>query len=255
MIVIKYGGHALPQSGSQDPVLTAIAQRHEAGELIVLVHGGGPQINAALAEKGIGKQMVGGYRKTTPEVFEVVQSVLSGSVLRSIVNQLIGEGASAVGLSSSDGGLIRAQQMDADIGLVGEVSEVNPAIINTLLENGHLPVISPIGTSADGTGLNLNADLVAGAIGGALKADQVLYMTDVAGIYRNWPDTGSLIESISASELSSLLPTFSDGMIPKVTSALSAIDAGAKSVRIFDGRELVNFIDALNDSGGTVVLP
>jgi acetylglutamate kinase len=145
--------------------------------------------------------------------------------------------------------------MDADIGLVGEVSEVNPAIINTLLENGHLPVISPIGTSAVGTGLNLNADLVAGAIGGALKADQVLYMTDVAGIYRNWPDTGSLIESISASELSSLLPTFSDGMIPKVTSALSAIDAGAKSVRIFDGRELVNFIDALNDSGGTVVLP
>jgi len=255
MIVIKYGGHALPKAGSTDPVLTAIAKRHMAGEKIVVVHGGGPQINAALAEKGIGKEMVGGYRKTTPEVFEIVQRVLSGSVLPSIVNQLLAEGVNAVGLSSSGAGLIRAGVMNDEIGLVGEVKEVNPKILHTLIKDGFLPVISPIGASAQGVGLNLNADLVAGAIGGALLADHVLYMTDVSGIFRNWPDESSLIESITVAELESLLPTFSDGMIPKVTSALAAIAAGAKMVRIFDGRAVANLESALSGKGGTVVLP
>ena len=116
-------------------------------------------------------------------------------------------------------------------------------------------MISPIGASAQGVGLNLNADLVAGAIGGALLADHVLYMTDVSGIFRNWPDESSLIESITVAELESLLPTFSDGMIPKVTSALAAIAAGAKMVRIFDGRAVANLESALSGKGGTVVLP
>lgn len=262
MILIKYGGHALPQPGSVDPALELIAHEHNSGKKIILVHGGGPQINAALALRGLGKEMIAGYRKTTPEVFQVVQEVLSGQVLRSIVNQLISLGVNAVGLSAADGEMIRAERMQVqvdgaatDIGLVGEVVSANPALLNELLDSGYLPVISPIGVSAKGEGLNLNADLVAGALGGALGAERILYMTDVAGIYREWPNLDSKIDSISANELAGLLPTFTEGMIPKVTSALHAIEAGARAVRIFDGREISSLKNALADIGGTLVIP
>lgn len=262
MILIKYGGHALPEPGEVDPVLGLVADLHKSGEKIVLVHGGGPQINAALDRLNLGKEMVGGYRKTSPEVFAVVQEVLSGQVLRSIVNQLIASGVNAVGLSASDGETIRAQKTlvdvdgtPTDIGLVGEVVSTNPALIQGLLHSGYLPVISPVACDTSGQGFNLNADLVAGALGGALSADRVLYMTDVAGIYRNWPDASSLIDSICAEELASLLPTFADGMVPKVKSALHAIESGAKAVRIFNGKDIKAVQDALADKGGTVVVP
>ncbi|MFM8868660.1 MAG: acetylglutamate kinase, partial [Candidatus Nanopelagicus sp.] len=181
MIVIKYGGNALPDNNSSDPVLEAIADAFLDGEQIVLVHGGGPQIDAALAEKGLGKSKVAGYRITDAEVFEIVQSVLSGKVLRSIVNYLIGSEVNAVGLSASDGGLIRARKFkpiidgkSVDIGYVGEVDEVNPMILETLITEGFLPVISPVATDLDGVGFNINADLVAAAVGGALRADSVI---------------------------------------------------------------------------------
>jgi len=262
MIVIKYGGHALPDPGSVDPALELIAQEHREGKKIVLVHGGGPQINAALAVRGLGKEMVGGYRKTSPEVFAVVQEVLSGQVLRSIVNQLIHLGVNAVGLSAADGETIRAEKMHVevdgtltDIGLVGDVKNSNPALLKQLLADGYLPVISPIGVDTNGQGLNLNADLVAGVIGGALGAERVLYMTDVSGIYRNWPDANSKIDSICVDELRSLAPLFSEGMVPKVKSAINAIESGAQAVRIFDGRNISELRAALADSGGTLVVP
>ncbi len=262
MIVIKYGGHALPETGAVDQALAMIAKEHLKGKQIVLVHGGGPQINSALEQKGLVKEMVGGYRKTTPEIFEVVQEVLSGKVLRAIVNQLISLGINAVGLSAADGEMIRAERMlveidgvPTDIGLVGEVVATNPSLLHSLLTQNYLPVISPIGVNAKGIGLNLNADLVAGALGGAMKAQGVLYMTDVDGIYRNWPDESSLIDSICAAELESLLPTFTEGMIPKVTSALSALKAGSDAVRIFNGKDLVQLENAFNDAGGTLVVP
>ena len=195
MIVIKYGGNALPSDNSTDPVLEAIADAFLDGEQIVLVHGGGPQIDAALTEKGLGKEKIAGYRITSEQVFTVVQSVLSGQVLRSIVNYLIGSDVNAVGLSASDGGLIRARKFKpivdgkaVDIGFVGEVTDVNPMILESLITEGYLPVVSPVAADENGIGYNVNADLVAAAIGGALRADSVIFLTDVAGIYRNWPD-------------------------------------------------------------------
>ena len=260
MIVIKYGGNALPEHNSSDPVLEAIADAFLDGEQIVLVHGGGPQIDAALEEKGLGKNKVAGYRVTDEEVFDVVQSVLSGKILRSIVNYLIGSEVNAVGLSASDGGLIRARKFKptvegelVDIGYVGEVDEINPMILETLMTEGFLPVISPVATDNDGVGFNINADLVAAAVGGALRADSVIFLTDVDGIYRAWPDKASLISEISIDELKQIAPSFADGMIPKVQAAISAIDSGAFSVRIANGTNLASVLDALDNEGGTLV--
>jgi len=260
MIVIKYGGNALPSDDSADPVLEAIADAFLDGEQIVLVHGGGPQIDKALNEKGLGKEKVAGYRITTAEVFEVVQSVLSGTVLRSIVNYLIGSEVNAVGLSASDGGLIIAKKFkpmidgkSIDIGFVGQVAQTNPMILESLITEGYLPVISPVAADVDGIGYNVNADLVAAAIAGALRADVVIFLTDVDGIYRSWPDKSSLIDEISVDELKKISSTFTDGMIPKVTAAISAIDLGAASVRISNGTDLASVLDALDNRGGTLV--
>jgi acetylglutamate kinase len=178
------------------------------------------------------------------------------------VNQLIGYGANAVGLSAGDGATVRAEKMEPivdgnaiDIGLVGDAVTTDPTLLNVLLDSGFLPVISPVAVSAAGQGLNLNGDLAAGAVGGALKADEVIFMTDVAGIYRNYPDLDSIIQRISASELKDLQPTFAAGMIPKSKAALAALAAGAKQVRVIDGRDHQNLVQALRGSGGTVVTP
>jgi len=261
MIVIKYGGNALPTSLDSDPVLEAIADAFLDGEQLILVHGGGPQIDSALNQKGIGKEVIAGYRVTTPEVYSVVESVLSGTVLRSIVNYLIGSEVNAVGLSASDGGLLRVKKFTpkvdgklVDIGLVGEVVDSNPMILESLITEGYLPVISPIATDHDGVGYNVNADLVAAAIGGAVRADSVIYLTDVDGIYRNWPDKSSIIGEISIGELRAIENTFTDGMIPKVKAAINAIESGAISVRITNGTKLDAVLDALDNQGGTMVV-
>ena len=253
MIVIKYGGHALPEPGVPDPTLQLIAEYWRSENPVVLVHGGGPQIDAELKIHGIEREMRGGYRVTTPETFDVVQQVLSGQVLRTLTNALIGYGVNAVGLSSSDGQLIRAERMTSasEIGLVGEIHTVDVSFLRTLVAGKYLPIVSPIGVDSTGQGLNLNADLVAGALGGGLSADQVIFMTDVAGIYRNWPDKDSLISAIDRESLRSM--TFEEGMIPKVKAALSALDAGATSVRVIDGREPRNLAEALAGRGGTEI--
>lgn len=261
MIVIKYGGNAIPTSTDSDPVLEAIADAFLDGEQLILVHGGGPQIDSALNKKGLGKEKIAGYRITTPEVYSVVESVLSGTVLRSIVNYLIGSEVNAVGLSASDGGLIRVKKFrpvvegkSVDIGLVGEVIDSNPMILESLITEGYLPVISPIATDHDGVGYNVNADLVAAAIGGALRADSVIYLTDVDGIYRNWPNKSSIIGEISIAQLRAIENSFTDGMIPKVKAAINAIESGALSVRITNGTKLEAVLDALDNQGGTLVV-
>jgi acetylglutamate kinase len=260
MIVIKYGGHALPEPGVPDGILKVIASFQKSGEKVVLVHGGGPQVDAELAIHGIESTMVGGYRATTPEIFEVVQEILAGKVCRTLVNQLIGFGVNAVGLSASDGETIRAKVMKPivdgqplDIGLVGDIDATNPTLLSLLLENNFLPVLSPVAVSTEGQGLNLNGDLAAGAIGGALKADQVIFMTDVEGIYRNYPDKASIIDECSADELRALQPTFAAGMIPKSKAALYALNHGARVARVIDGRDPANLIAALDGVGGTKV--
>ena len=260
MLVVKYGGHALPNQSEMDPVLEAIGDAFVDGDQVVLIHGGGPQIDAALKEKGLGKERVAGYRVTTPEVFQIVQSVLCGQVQRTIVNYLIGSEVNAVGLTAGDGGLVLAKKLliddagkQVDIGLVGEVAKVNIEILEQLLKIDCLPVITPLAVDSDGVGLNINADLVAGAIGGALKADQVVFLTDVDGIYADWPNTDSLIKETNIAELTNLLPTLSEGMIPKVTAVLNAVNSGAKSARIANGTKLKSVLDAFSGVGGTVV--
>jgi acetylglutamate kinase len=260
MLVVKYGGHALPSHLQMDPVLEAIGDAFVDGDQVVLIHGGGPQIDAALKIKGLGKERVNGYRITTPEVFQVVQSVLCGEVQRSIVNYLIGSEVNAVGITAGDGGLVLAKKLliknagkELDIGLVGEVVEVNTEILKQLLKSGFLPVVTPLAVDLAGSALNINADLVAGAIGGALQADQVVFLTDVDGIYADWPNTDSLIAETNIAELTKLLPTLSEGMIPKVTAVLNAVNSGAKSARIVNGTKLKSVLDAFSGVGGTVV--
>ena len=254
MFVFKYGGHAIPEGASVDPSIEYLAKLIKSGVKLVVVHGGGPQINRELEIHGIKSEMIDGYRKTTPEVFEVVQRTLSGEVLRNLTNQFISQGINAVGISAGDGNLIRAKNVKPELGLVGVVSSVNPELLKNLMAQGITPIISPIAVNSEGVGLNMNADLIAGAIGGALGAEAVLFSTDVSGIYRNWPDETSLIESINSKELSSIAISFEGGMIPKAQAAINAIESGAKSVRIFDGRKVANVIAAFEGKAGTLVL-
>ena len=253
MIVIKFGGHAM-KAGANAAWINQIAQRWESGERFVVVHGGGPQIDRELEAKDISSEFRDGYRVTTPEVMAVVEMILTGSVLREVVRSLQSAGLNPVGITGADGELLHVnQKAGGNYGLVGEVTSVNPRIIRTLLSDGFLPVISPVSHDNDGQVLNINADIAAGAIAGALHAEQMLFLTDVPGIYANWPDQSSLIKEITASELEAM--EFESGMAPKVQSAIHAIRSGAKSARIIDGRSEVAFADALVGKGGTWVKP
>ena len=250
MIVIKFGGHAM--DGNAHQWMTEIATRFKAGEKFVIVHGGGPHIDAELNVRGIEKKSVNGFRITTPEVMHVVEMILTGTVLRSVVRSLIEVGLPAVGITGSDSRLLEVALKDKEkFGLVGVVKRVNPKIIHDLLDMGYLPVVSPVANDETGQALNINADIAAGAIAGALRATQMLFMTDVAGIYSRWPDQSSMINEITVAQLKEL--TFADGMVPKVEAAMNAISSGAASSRIFDGTSLGAFIDALEGRGGTWV--
>jgi len=255
MILFKYGGHAISDDQGIDPVLSILSKQIKAGKKIVIVHGGGPAINKELEIHGVKSEMIGGLRKTTPEVFAVVQRTLCGEVQRKLVNQLIALGVNAVGLTAGDGDVIRAKISKPELGLVGEVVSVNPDYLIAQMDLGITPVISPISITTDGQAVNMNADIIAGAIGGALKVDSVLFSTDVSGIYRNWPDKDSLIQSISVNELSEISKTLEGGMIPKAESAINAIKSGAKKVQIFDGRKVSSVELALQGEGGTLVSP
>ena len=249
MIVIKFGGHAM----SDDPLwMREIKSGWQDGARYVIVHGGGPQIDQQLKNEGITSEFVGGFRITTPAVMKVVEAVLTGTVLRSVVRSLQKVGLPAVGITGSDGGLLDvALKNDGALGLVGEVKRVNPELLRTLIDAGYLPVVAPVSNSQEGTALNINADLAAGAIAGALNADETLFMTDVPGIYRNWPDKSSMIEEISIEDLAKL--KFADGMVPKVAAAIHAVKSGARSARIIDGLSVEAFRGALAGKGGTWV--
>lgn len=236
-----------------DPIwMDEISRRWSSGEQFVIVHGGGPQIDQQLEVEGIESEFKDGFRITTPAVMKVVEAVLTGSVLRSVVRSLQRVGIPAVGITGSDAGLLSVRlKSEGALGLVGEVDVVNPKILETLLAGGFLPVIAPVSNAPDGSALNINADLAAGAIAGALRAQEVLFMTDVPGIYRNWPDQNSLMNEVSVKELSSIV--FEGGMVPKVAAVINAISSGARSARVIDGKSLVAFKDALSGKGGTWV--
>ena len=260
MIVIKFGGHAM--SDEHGAFAKAISDAIAMGVTPVVVHGGGPQIGEALKAAAIETSFVGGFRVTTPETFEVVERVLAHEVGPSVARSLADQGVNAVAISGRSSGTLVAKALTtlvdgtpADLGLVGVISSVNPKAVIELVAVGKVPVVSPIARSEDGThGYNVNADLAAAAIAGALDAQWLIIMTDVEGIYKKWPDKGSLIESISAQELESLKASFAEGMAPKVQACLDAIAAGAKAVRIIDGTNPSALRDALLGVGGTLVV-
>lgn len=260
ILVVKFGGHAMSDNDGAfgKKLSSAIAQ----GLKVVIVHGGGPQINAALMAASITSDFIGGFRVTTSEIFTVVEDVLSNQVGPALAATLTESGVTAFAMSGRHSGTIFGRKQKslvngevADLGLVGEVVKVDPETIHLLLEKGITPVISPIANDIDSNGgLNVNADIAAAAVAGALSADQLIIMTDVPGIYRSWPDKNSLIQEITASSLSEIKSTFAEGMAPKVQACLDAIAAGASAVRIIDGRDPEAFADALAHSGGTLVV-
>ncbi len=239
----------------------AIASAQHDGVALVIVHGGGPQIDAALKEEQVTSEFVGGFRVTTPEIFEVVERVLANEVGPAVAKALQKAGVNAVALSGRTSESLIAEPLrqlvdgtPADLGLVGVITAVNPQAIKNALKGGQVPVISPIATDESFKGgLNVNADLAAAAIAGALDAQSLIIMTDVAGIYRSWPDNSSLISEISAKELEEIKGTFAQGMAPKVQACLDAINSGANAVRIIDGTDPSAFAAALANNGGTLV--
>ncbi len=255
--VVKFGGHAM--SDNDGHFARAIAKALSEGFKLAIVHGGGPQINTALESAGITSEFVGGFRVTTPEVFEVVERVLSKEVGPQVASTLSREGVNAQSLEGRR--VIRATKQStlvdgskADLGLVGEVVSVDAQPLQEIISSGVVPVISPIASDGKGQGLNVNADIASAAIAGALNAQELIIMTDVAGIYRHWPDANSLISEISAPELEKIKGSFEEGMAPKVQATLDAIKAGAKAVRIIDGRNPEAFALALAHTGGTLVV-
>jgi acetylglutamate kinase len=260
VLVIKFGGHAM--SDNDGAFGKELARAKAAGLSVVVVHGGGPQINEALSGAGIESTFIGGFRVTSPEVFAIVEEVLSNQVGPAVATTLTVSGVTSLAISGRHSGTIFARKQktlvngeEADLGLVGEVVNIDSAAIEVLLEKGVTPVISPVANDVNSTmGLNVNADIAAAAIAGALRAEELIIMTDVSGIYRNWPDKDSKIDAIGSSELEKIKATFAEGMAPKVQACLDAISAGARAVRIIDGRNPAAFAEALAHNGGTLVI-
>jgi acetylglutamate kinase len=259
VIVVKFGGHAMQDENGD--FAKAIASAQHDGVALVIVHGGGPQIDAALKEEQITSEFIGGFRVTTPEIFEVVERVLANEVGPAVAKALQKAGVNAVALSGRTSESLIAEPLrqlvdgtPADLGLVGVITAVNPQAIKNALKGGQVPVISPVAVDESfKSGLNVNADLAAAAMAGALDAQCLIIMTDVAGIYRSWPDTASLISEITAKDLNAIKGTFAQGMAPKVQACLDAIKGGASAVRIIDGTDPSAFAAALGNNGGTLV--
>lgn len=256
MIVIKYGGNAMADLAA-DPVLADCADLHRGGQRVVLVHGGGPQIDAALRSRGIPEERVDGLRVTSLAALEIVESVLCATVNKELVRALGALRGRPAGISGEDGGLLWARQLDQRLGAVGEVVEVRPAVVTALLEAGFLPVIAPLALDRDDPAgrLNVNADTAAGAIAGALEAQSYVVVTDVEGVRRDLADPDSTVHRLRAAEAEAWLEdgTLSGGMRPKMRAALDALKRGAKRALISGaGPRAVS--RALEGAGTEVVL-
>ena len=258
VVVIKYGGNAMINEELKAAVMGDLALLSLIGVKIVLVHGGGPEISETMKKMGKESVFVDGLRVTDRETAEIVQMVLSGKINKSLVNLLNNAGCRSVGLSGADDGLIESVQKDPKLGYVGEITKVNPTIIHDLLDKDYIPVISTVGYDKAGNIYNINADTAAARIAGALKAEALFTMTDIAGILRDKNDPSSLIQKIYVSDAPGLMRDgiISGGMIPKVDCCVEAIRRGVKRVFIIDGRVPHSIlIEALTDEGiGTMFL-
>ncbi|MGZ5383632.1 MAG: acetylglutamate kinase [Acidimicrobiia bacterium] len=238
-VVIKYGGSAMIDEDLRHSFAGDVTMLSLVGIKPVVVHGGGPQINESLRKAGIESKWVDGLRVSDAVTVKVVQSVLAGEVNPDIVRLLIGHDARAAGITGIDGGLLKARPKDPRLGFVGEVTQVDPEIIYGMFEHGLVPVIAPLARGAeDGQVYNLNADTAAGVLAAALDAEKLVYLTDVEGLYRHPDDDASLIQKMSLSEGRDLLKSgsISGGMLPKLESCVSAMEAGVRRTHILDGR-------------------
>jgi acetylglutamate kinase len=264
VIVIKYGGNAMTDDRLRAAFAKDIVFLRLAGSKPVIVHGGGPQISAMLDRLGLPSEFRGGLRVTTPEAMDVVRMVLVGQVGRELVGLVNQHGPFAVGLSGEDAGLFTAKRRAAvvdgkevDIGLVGDVVSVRPEAVHDLIDAGRIPVVSSVAPDADGIVHNVNADTAAAALAAALGAEKLVVLTDVAGLYRNWPESTEVISEITAAELEQLLPTLSTGMVPKMEACLRAVRNGVSEATVLDGR-IPNslLLEVFTDAGiGTMVTP
>ncbi len=258
VVVVKYGGNAMINEELKQQVMEDIVLLHLIGVKIVLVHGGGPEITEMLNKIGKKTEFVDGLRVTDGETAEVVQMVLAGKINKSLVNLLGTKGGKAMGISGIDAGLIRAEVKDRRLGFVGNITKVNVEPINHLLENDYIPVVSTVACDKKGNVYNVNADTAAAYIAGALNAERLISMTDIAGILKDKDDPSSLIPCIDITEAKELFNngTISGGMIPKVECCLEAIEKGVKKVIIMDGRIPHSLlIETLTDEGaGTMVI-
>lgn len=240
-VVIKYGGAALVNEDIKTTLIKDIALMKYVGFKPVVVHGGGKDINKALEAVGIAPKFKDGLRVTDEPTMEIVQQVLAGKINKNITTELCMHGINAVGICGKDAGFMqvkKAMPNGMDIGLVGEVTEVKTDLINTLIDNDFVPVISSIGVDENGTSYNVNADYAAVAVAGALKAEKLVFVTDVAGIMRDVNDPDSVISVIKTDEVNKLIEdgTISGGMLPKVQCCMAGVEAGVNNVHILDGR-------------------
>ena len=243
IVVVKYGGNAMTSPLLQRSFAEDIVFLRYAGLRPVVVHGGGPQITEHLNRLGITSEFRGGLRVTTPEAMTIVRMVLTGQVNGDVVNLLNAFGAFGVGLSGEDGGLLTAQRHLAvvdgeqiDIGQVGDIVAVDPSAVIALLDAGRIPVIATVARGLDGLSYNVNADTAAAAISVGLGAEKLVVLTDVEGLYSDWPASTDIVRQITADELATILPTLSSGMIPKMQACLRAVDGGVPRAHVLDGR-------------------
>ena len=257
IVVIKYGGNAMINEDLKKQVMQDIVLLRLIGVKVVLVHGGGPEINELMDRLGKKPEFIDGLRVTDKETVDIVQMVLAGKVNKSLVNLLEIHGGRAIGLSGMDGRLIEARQKNEKLGYVGEVTKIHIKPVTDLLDMGYIPVISTIGRDKEGNIYNINGDTAAARIAGALEAERLIMMTDIAGILRDKDDPSTLIPKITPGEAEELYATgvVSGGMIPKVQCCVDALEHGVKNVVIMDGRVPHSILlELLTDEGaGTMV--
>jgi acetylglutamate kinase len=263
-IVVKYGGNAMVRPELREAFAADMVFLRHAGIRPVVVHGGGPQINAMLDRLGIASEFKGGLRVTTPEAMDVVRMVLTGQVGRELVGLVNQHGPFAVGLSGEDARLFTAVRRPAvvdgepvDIGQVGDVDRVDTSAVDDLIAAGRIPVVASVAPDADGVVHNVNADTAAAALAVALGARKLVVLTDVPGLYADWPDTSSLTGEITAGDLEKLMPSLESGMVPKMEACLRAVRGGVPAAHVVDGRvPHSTLLEVFTPEGiGTMVVP
>ncbi len=261
-VVIKYGGNAMVDPALQESFAADVVFLRRVGLRPVVVHGGGPQISHMLQRLGVESEFVSGLRVTTPEAMEIVRMVLTGQVQRQVVSQINQHGPLAVGLSGEDAHLFKARRRNAgdngeaiDLGQVGDLEAVDAGFVRTVLDDELIPVVSSVARGDDGATYNINADTAAGALAVELGARKLVVLTDVPGVYAQWPDTTDIISQMSLTQLEALISSAASGMIPKLTACLTAVQKGVQQAHILDGRvEHALLLEVFTDAGiGTLI--